>query len=166
LPTDLLAFYRGGRDTEGRTLDQILAWDDVELEYVHDYIQWLFPTTRRSAFNPVAPVLTDEVISFFRRDGALRDRLLAAFDRMLRFYGFVRVKGAVERGPAWARRSREWLAPGDHNLRRITRILDSLSTLGLGDEARAFLRALEALDERERRAIGPLTYRYWREATR
>jgi len=99
LPTDLLAFYRGGRDTEGRTLDQILAWDDVELEYVHDYIQWLFPTTRRSAFNPVAPVLTDEVISFFRRDGALRDRLLAAFDRMLRFYGFVRVKGAVERGP-------------------------------------------------------------------
>jgi hypothetical protein len=45
---ELLAFYRGlAPDNRGRYLREILLWDDVDLEYVHDYIQWLFPTFER-----------------------------------------------------------------------------------------------------------------------
>ncbi|MGH9411741.1 MAG: opioid growth factor receptor-related protein, partial [Vicinamibacterales bacterium] len=43
--------YSGGSDDEGRTLQQILAWDDDRLERAHDYIQWLFPTRQPSGVN-------------------------------------------------------------------------------------------------------------------
>ena len=55
----LVRFYRGDApDARGRTLDDILAWDDEQLEAVHDYIQWLFPLDEPSRFNPDAPLLT------------------------------------------------------------------------------------------------------------
>jgi hypothetical protein len=165
----ILAFYRGAPDACGRTLDEILAWDDERLEDVHDYIQWLFPTTRRSDFNPFAPVLTESTVAEFRADAALRARLRDAFLRMLRFYGFevleVRGHPVVRRAANWPERSPGWLGPGDHNHLRITRILDCLSTLGLGEEAKAFLRELEELEEDGTgRDIDRESFEYWRAA--
>ncbi|MFN3593440.1 MAG: opioid growth factor receptor-related protein [Thiobacillaceae bacterium] len=82
----LIAFYRGsGRDAAGRSLAQILAWDDERLERVHDYIQWLFPLDAPSAFNPLAPVLSPADIAAFRVDPQLRERLRASLRLMLRF---------------------------------------------------------------------------------
>jgi hypothetical protein len=164
----LVGFFLGGRDSEGRTLQEILEWGDETLEDVHDYIQWVFPTRRPSDFNPDAPVLTEETIAAFAREPVLRARLVLVLRRMLRFYGFELRDEAgvpvVHRGPSWAERS-VWISPGDHNLLRITRILDSLSTLGLAGHARAFLDALLELEPQdEGRAIGPRTFRFWREA--
>ena len=52
--SDLVKFYRGsGTDHAGRTLDEILTWDDAALESVHDYIQWLFPNPDASRANAV-----------------------------------------------------------------------------------------------------------------
>jgi hypothetical protein len=49
----LLDFYRGvGADTEGRRLEDILAWPDDDLEEVHDFIQWLFPLPEPSRASP------------------------------------------------------------------------------------------------------------------
>jgi hypothetical protein len=89
-PVDpLLAFYSGnGRDSEGRTLEEILGWTDERLEYCHDYIQWLFPTDQPSAFNSDAPLVTSAGRATFKKSQRLRDNLLRAFDRMLAFYGF------------------------------------------------------------------------------
>lgn len=163
----IAAFFRGAPDSEGRTLDEILAWSDELLEEGHDYIQWLFPTSRRSDFNPSAPVLTPETIREFHRDEALRRQLERAFARILQFYGFELASGVVRRGPSWRARSAGWLAPGDHNLLRITRILDSLATLGLLDHAQAFLAVLLELEaEPAGRAIGGRTFRFWRDALR
>ncbi|MEZ0230239.1 MAG: opioid growth factor receptor-related protein [Planctomycetota bacterium] len=167
----ILAFYRGSPDTRGRTLDEILAWDDERLEDVHDYIQWLFPTTRRSDFNPFAPVLTEGTIAAFRADASLRARLRASLERMLRFYGFERVElrgqPVVRRAANWPLRSPQWLGSGDHNHLRITRILDSLSTLGLEEEAKAFYRELDQLQEDGAgRDIDRETFDYWRDAVR
>jgi len=167
----IVAFFRGGRDSEGRTLDEILGWDDELLEEVHDYIQWIFPTARASDFNPSAPMLTESSIAAFDRDPVLRDRLVQALRRMLRFYGFELAqendRPLVKRGANWRARRNEWLTPGDHNLLRITRILDSLSTLGLHDHAKAYLAALLELEKGEDGpAIGPRTFRFWRNAVR
>ncbi len=53
---DLLRFYRGtGRDSAGRSLDEVIGLDFESLEHAHDYIQWLFPLVTRSAFVPGAP---------------------------------------------------------------------------------------------------------------
>lgn len=139
----VVEFYSGGRDSAGRTLDEILAWDDDRLEAIHDYIQWLFPTTQPSGVNPFAPLVTDATVRAFASDRTLRLRLRGALDRMLVFYGLRRDGARIEidamRFPA---RARTWLHPGNHNHLRLTRIMDSASTLGLRDDALALKRCL------------------------
>jgi hypothetical protein len=139
----IVAFYSGGRDAAGRTLAEIVAWDDERLESVHDYIQWMFPTTHPSGVNPLAPSVTADTIRAFQNDPALVARLRRSLERMLLFYGLRWSRPRVEiddrRFPA---RSRVWLYPGNHNHLRLTRIMDSAATLGLRDEARALQRCL------------------------
>jgi hypothetical protein len=139
-----VVFYSGGRDTEGRTLDEILAWHDERLESVHDYIQWVFPTRQPSGVNPTAPLVSPATIRTFVSDERLRARLRRAFDRMLAFYGLRAASaGRVEIDPErFPLRARVWLHPGNHNHLRLTRIMDSLATLGLREEALALQRCL------------------------
>ncbi|HEX8915365.1 MAG TPA: opioid growth factor receptor-related protein, partial [Humisphaera sp.] len=72
----------------------------------------------------------------------------------------------VERSAAWDERRRNWLTPGNHNLLRLTRILDSLRTLGLGPHADALLAALEGVYAEHAGVIGPRTVGFWRSAGR
>lgn len=165
----LLRFYAGGIDDRGRTLCSILAWNDARLETVHDYIQWLFPLPEPSAFNPLAPVLSAQDIAAFRDGPELQSRLLAAFRRMLTFYGFDlggdEAEPEVLEAQGFAARAREWLTPGNHNMLRITRVLRCLTLLGRPAHARAFLVALERLyGAGSAPAIGAVTVRYWRDA--
>ena len=84
----LLDFYRErGTDGAGRHLRDVWAFSDREMEWHHDFIQWLFPLTTRSQYNPDAPVLTAEEIAAFRADPELRERLRTSFVRFLRFLG-------------------------------------------------------------------------------
>src|SRR5262245_25032496 len=143
----LVKFYRGEHpDSSGRWLREIRSWGYDRLERTHDYIQWLFPMRSRSQFNPDAPTLNEALIREFRHDERLRGELALSFRQMLAFYGFLLREGeggmSVERSSEWSARSRNWLAPGNHNFLRITRILTSLRILGLSDEADAFLVAL------------------------
>ena len=98
--SQLTAFYRGtGTDVEGRTLAEIWAYSDAELEGVHDFIQWLFPLRERSGFNPDAPLLTDADIAEFRADPTLRANLLRSFEVFLAFLGLRFEGGKVAEAP-------------------------------------------------------------------
>jgi hypothetical protein len=164
MPDAAVAFYSGGRDAEGRTLDQILAWDDERLEAVHDYVQWMFPTRQPSGVNPFAPLVTHDTIRAFAADVTLVRRLRAAVDRMLLFYGLRRNGARIEIDDARFRaRSRVWLHRGNHNHLRLTRIMDSLATLGLPEDARALQRCLLE-DVAPSGRITPRTLAFWREA--
>lgn len=148
---------------------QILAWPDEELEYTHDFIQWLFPTCQPSAFNPDAPLVGNATIAAFKDDPTLRQAIKSAFERMIRFYGLElhsdKDNQRVVRSANWDARSAKWLTRGNHNLLRITRILASLRLLGLADLARAFFVALEEVYESPKGAvIGPVTYKFWKSA--
>jgi hypothetical protein len=121
----------------------MLSWPDDRLEAVHDYIQWLFPTRQPSGVNPDAPLVTDATAAAFAGDPVLRDRLRAAFDRMLVFYGLRRQAARIQIDPSsFAMRSRVWLRPNNHNHLRLTRIMQSLAALGLRDDAVALQRCL------------------------
>ena len=132
-------------------MQDILDRDDAWLEAVHDYIQWLFPLPEPSPFNPAAPVLTVADIAAFAADPSLR----AALARMEKFYGLGRADAP-----------RPWLTPGNHNFRRLTRILRALALLGLRAEAEALLARLEALCSAPEAAaaVGRVTRGYWRDA--
>ena len=120
----VVAFYSGGADDRGRTLATIADWPDAELEAVHDYIQWMFPTPSPSGVNPSAPLVTERTIGAFAARPELRDALRRSLDRLLAFYGLRREEAAagatiridVSRVD---RRAREWLSPGNHNHLRL-----------------------------------------------
>lgn len=163
----LLRFYAGeGTDDCGRTIADVWAYSNDLLESVHDYIQWLFPLADRSAFNPGAPLLDDDTIGRFRRDGVLRNNLERSLRVMLEFYGLAIARHEILRVPSFGDRSLNWLTPGNHNFLRLTRMLKSLSVLGLEDRARQLLQALEEIDGKRPGIIGERTLGFWKRALR
>jgi hypothetical protein len=165
----LVAFYRDGApDGEGRTLAEIVGWDDDRLESIHDFIQWLFPLPEPSGANPHAPILDPATIGVFRSSVAMQDRLRKAFQRMLRFYGF-RARAtpaglAIERAEDFEARARNWLWPMNHNHLRLTRILRSAQLLGLDAESKALFEALNALYREYPDRIPSRTHAFWASA--
>ena len=159
-------FYRGtGTDAEGRGICEIWSWSDDELEAVHDFIQWLFPLSEPSAFNPDAPLLTRDDIALFHGDALLRVHLRKSLERILSFLGLTAtLEGKVVEGPNFAIRAPEvWQTP-NHNWLRISRILRSLTLLGLRDEAEQFFNWLDHEYTRRRFPIPADTFRYWSNA--
>jgi hypothetical protein len=137
-----------GTDGRGRFLNDVLALDDAALEYVHDYMQWLFPLTTRSGAQPNAPILTADEIDAIRLDEIALANLRRATQRMLAFY----------------QNTDAWLAPSDHNHLRITRILASLRLLAGEAAARAFHAAIMDIHESCGAPIDPHNLAYWRRA--
>jgi hypothetical protein len=162
----LIDFYRGeGTDIEGRTLSDLWSLSDLEMEEIHDFIQWMFPLREPSQFNPDAPLLTAADIAAFRAEPVLRANLLRSFDRFLAFLGLIRDGERVVETPGGSGTSDVWLAP-NHNWLRITRVLHSLRLLGLDREARAFFDCLQELYRSGRTRITTDTFRYWDDAAR
>ena len=167
----LVAFYRGdGRDHRGRLLSHIRQYAFVDLERHHDYIQWLFPLPEPSGANADAPLLSKDDMAAFASDDSLRKALLQSFELMLDFYGLALVAtGAtvtVVRSQHFHGRTAQWLTPGNHNFLRISRILRSLTMLGLGVYATAFLKSLEGIYAETASTIGDTTMGYWRRAVK
>ncbi|NEU11827.1 hypothetical protein G3T14_06745 [Methylobacterium sp. BTF04] len=147
----LHAFLAGtGHDGAGRTLRQILAFDDAQIEGIHDFVQWCFPLHSLSAAVPGTPVLTGIEAEAIRSDPAALSGLRAALGRMTRFYA----------------ETEGWLRAHDHNHLRITRILSAVRDLigtGTATEFHAFVAA------RNRAAGAPVnedSLRYWADALR
>ena len=162
-------FYcRSGTDHRGRSFDDILRFDDAELERVHDYIQWLFPTVTRSRFNPDAPTLDAGTVSLLRTDPTAQQRLRAALLRMLAFYGLELddddpADPEIFEAEDFDARARLWINPGNHNYQRVTRILESLIVLDQRPLALALYRCLERLYRTDYGArIGDATLTHWR----
>jgi hypothetical protein len=161
--SQLTDFYRGtAPDTEGRRIQEIWAWSDDDLEVVHDHIQWLFPLPEPSQFNPDAPLLSDQDISTFRADETVQANLRKSFERILAFVGLTRTgSGEVIEGPNFSTRKADvWAAP-NHNWLRVTRILRSLTLLGLESEAQALYRWLDATYNSRRFPITAETFQFW-----
>ena len=147
----LLRFYSGvGTDGRGRTLDDIWRFSRDDLERVHDYIQWLFPLAERSAFNPDAPLVDGETAARFHDDVQLRANLQRSLDIMLGFY--------------FDDADRDWLTAHYHNFLRLTRILKSLTLLGLRHRARELFARLEEIYHERPAIVGATTLSYWRHA--
>ncbi len=161
---EILHFYSGGQDDDGRTHEEILDWPDAELEAVHDFIQWLFPLPERSGANPGAPVLDAATIYAFCRSEELQQRLGQSFRRMLRFYGLDFHAGVVVPATNFTARSSNWLSPGNHNHLRLTRMLRSLRLLGLQAESTALFRTLSEIYEKYPNCITTRTYQFWKTA--
>jgi hypothetical protein len=145
----LHAYLAGsGRDGRGRTIEDVLAFHDDQLEAVHDFVQWLFPLRARSGAQPNAPVLTQDEVDAIRGDPQAIANLRRGAERMLRFY----------------RETGGWLTRDDHNHLRISRIIASLAILAGADAARAFHDAIMARHAAEGSPVNPRNLAYWSNA--
>jgi Opioid growth factor receptor (OGFr) conserved region len=165
----IVNFYEGSApDDRGRFRDEILRFDDEQLEDVHDFIQWLFPLPERSGANPAAPRLDDAAIESFRTRPDLRVALRRSLDRLLAFYGLAWRGERIVKSSSFHDRSTNWLHAGNHNHLRLTRMLRSLNLLGEREAALALFDALSDLYREERRTgrnpISDRTFHFWRSA--
>ncbi|KAK4898390.1 hypothetical protein LTR27_003986 [Elasticomyces elasticus] len=129
-------------------------WSDDELEYNHDFIQWLFPIPESSRFNARAPPLDRGTRDAFLTRQELRDRMLQAWKRMMAFYGWNLADDGGEstvvfdsasitpRDDFLLRAQETWLVRDNHNHMRISRMIRSMRILGLYQQAQAMLNAL------------------------
>lgn len=162
----IISFYKGlTPDRFGRTINAIWAFDDTQLEDIHNYIQVLFPSRTPSQFVN-APLLDDATVRAFHDDPDLRDRLLRSLDLMLHFYGLRREGTDIVPAEDFEAKARNWLTPYNHNFLRLTRILICLKTLGLPQWADALFHQLQAIYHTHQAIIGAETFRYWSEAVR
>jgi hypothetical protein len=163
----LIPFYLGERsDPGGRKIQEIWEWDFEQLECAHDYIQWLFPTSEKSAFNSDAPIVDGSIIDVFQSNPKLGENLRRSLIVMLHFYGFQLNEGAITKSENYSIRKAEWICLFDHNYLRITRILKCLMLFGLEAEARAFYECLRQVYQEEHDRIGAETFHYWTQAVK
>ena len=146
MPGSVVAFLEGeGPDAAGRTLCEVIAFDNAALERTHDFIQWLFPLCEASRTVPDAPVLSADDVAALQASDRAQCALAAASERMAAFY----------------RTTHDWLMPNDHNHLRITRIIRSLRLLVGDDQADAFRAAILSRVEATRAPISARSRGYW-----
>jgi hypothetical protein len=109
--TPLVDFYNGLGPNY--LIEAILnEWDDDEWDNRHNFIQWVFPTSVPSKYNPTAPVLD-----------AVQAKILAdehwhhIYDAVNRFEGFLI--------------NTDSFRAFNHNFLRISRVLQSTREMGL-----------------------------------
>lgn len=147
MTSPLVAFLNGtGRDSAGRTIEDVLAFDDAMLERRHDVIQWLFPLPEASRAVPGSPVLTMEDRLAISGSATALANLGAAGGRMSEFYD----------------RTANWLESHDHNHLRISRIIRSLRLL-IGDAAADEFRDARLANMVARNGrVNPVSLDHWR----
>lgn len=162
----IIDFYRGtGTDDKGRTLNDIFDFSDKELESVHDYIQWLFPTFEISAYYPEAPIFTADSVMVFVKSGLIMDNARYAFDRIMQFYGMAYLDATNKQAVVRYDFSNNWVTRDNHNFLRLTRILKFLNIVSMNDEADALFAALCGVYAAQPEVVGKRTLKFWIEAS-
>lgn len=125
-----------------------MQYEYEQFEGDHAWIQWILPTKEPSAFNPDAPLLTDEDIILFKSDPVIVENYMYAIYRVMDFYGMTVFKGeAIWQEAGNHKNPRWWLESFNHNFLRMTRLLVSLRHMGYDDLALSIFALLEEYRE-------------------
>lgn len=129
--SQLTDFLEGkGVDRQGRYIQDIWAYDHRHLEYIHDFIQWIFPLEVKSQYCKSAAVLTKEDFDYCRQSILIQQNQLKSLDLMLEYYGLYREGNQIFAVENLNPRDHIWLKRGGHNQLRITRMIRSLMLCG------------------------------------
>lgn len=127
----LTAFLEGkGVDHKGRYINDIWDFDHRHLEYIHDFIQWIFPLEVKSQYCKTAAILTKEDVDYCRKSTLIQQNQLKSLDVMLEYYGLYREGTQIFAVENLNPRDHIWLKRGGHNQLRISRMIRSLMLCG------------------------------------
>ena len=149
MKSQLVAFLEGsGTDSRSRRLVDIWQFDDDEIEYTHDFIQWIFPLREASGSNFSAPTLLVSEVDFIRSSAECQQNLETSASWILAFF----------------KRSEEVAQFTNHNHLRVTRIIKSLRLLHSDQLADQFKQAILAMIQAKGARINPITVAFWLES--
>ncbi len=145
----LINFLKGiGKDKHGRMIEEIWNYSDEQIEAVHNYIQWIFPTKEMSENVMGSPYLdNEETVNAIKIDLDIQENLVTSLMRTQNFY----------------RDNDFWLQPNDHNHLRITRILKSITLLSSKENAIEFYDFI-MLRVKEFQPVTEESLEYWKSA--
>jgi hypothetical protein len=147
MAADIERFLAGtGTDGAGRTIDQVLDFDDAHWERTHDFIQWLFPLAEASRSIRNAPVLTANQIGQIRESETMR----------------VNIQRSVLRYKEFLASTTKWRSGYDHNHLRISRVIKCLRLLVDDEEANAFKYWVAGQLGNQIDSINAESNRFWR----
>lgn len=149
--SQIVDFYTGGTDSKGRSLQDMLSWNDAMFEAVHDFIQWVFPLYEKSLHSINTPILSQEDIALLKASKAAQYNMLLSLERFEKFLGISKNEDA--------KRVNQWARNGDHNLLRITRVIRSLRLFGLEKEADNFY--IKVMKIANSKLLSPVTKDFW-----
>ena len=111
------------------------------------------------------PPCSPKAIAAFKSDPVLQANLMRSFERILGFLGLSMTEdGKVAEGDSFPARTPDVWASPNHNWLRITRILRSLTLLGMETQAKALFDRLEDFYRSQRFSIPANTFRFWKDA--
>lgn len=156
----LASFLRGEEyiviHKEDLKYSDVLNKPNDYLESTHNWVQYVFPTDKKSKYNKSAPTIPLEELALLRKDKRIISNLQKAYERILDFYDnkYEDVK---------------WITKNNHNFKRITRIIRCLRLFGLDDEANTFFTMIREKVAHEEAVSGktivsPKTIEYWEKA--
>lgn len=115
-----------GLDYQHRSLHDVWAFNDTQIEYTHDFIQWIFPLTEPSQNILSSPVLCSNELALVVRSLEANKNILLSANWFLCF---------LERNENWRTRY-------DHNHLRVSRLLKSLMLINKYEDARLALNRI------------------------
>ena len=159
-PVDLIRFFRNEQpDNRDRYHKDILQFDEDEIEYEHDFIQWIFPTIEKSRFNSDAPVIDESFSERFQKDELAKSNYCKSCQLYLNYIGFCcDGQGKIKS----IKPGRIYELPF-HNYLRVTRMLNSLNQVGNNTCSANLYQALMKEVRTDSNKIDEKTLKYWRE---
>tara|TARA_B110000977_G_scaffold123827_1_gene158774 strand:+ start:1013 stop:1456 length:444 start_codon:yes stop_codon:yes gene_type:complete len=146
---DLIAFLKNeATDFKGRSLSDIWAYDDSQIEANHDFIQLLFPLNKASQHSFHGIYLNDDAqVAEIKNNKAIQANILTSVNWFLMFL----------------KRVDYWRVGYNHNHLRITRIIECLRLLIDDNEADKFYENILTILGSDIK-INEKTFKFWAEA--
>lgn len=146
---DLIAFLRNEEvDFKNRTLSDIWAYDDMQIETNHDFIQLLFPLNKLSRHSFHDIYLSDDAqITEIRSSKAIQANIRTSANWFLMFL----------------KRVNYWRVGYNHNQLRITRVIECLRLLISDCEADKFYQDVLSILGPDIK-INEHAFKFWKEA--
>lgn len=134
-PNTILGFLSGSSsDYKNRFIDEIIAWDDEQLERCADQFQWIFPLHEESSMAFIYPVIDKNIVELSEDIPEVRDNIIFACERFKKFLG---VGDYLDE-----EKQKKWCTKNNHNFLRITRVIRSLRLFGCENEALDFYKSI------------------------
>lgn len=159
---DLIRFFKNELpDSKGRYHKDILQFNHEQIEYNHDFIQWILPTIDKSQFHPEAPTIDGHFKEQLQHDDLAKSNYCKTCQLYLNYIGFHCNKRRIQCQIT----GRLYELPF-HNQLRITRMLNSLNQVGNNQCSTNLYHAIISEIKPDSDKINNSTLEYWAKTQR